>query len=486
MTKKIKEEECKNLTLFDTLKKEVTYRNDFSNAIFKDFSLKEKQLLLFLIAGIDDKNKTYNYNPKQIKSMLNMNRQTYSVLSNLISSLQRKPLVILKPDKKIISISLFDSVVFNPTDKSISVIWGNSAKELFKNLKGNFSKYFLKNIGNLKMENSIEFYLRAESNLYKKSFEIYLDDIKTIFDTNYSNRELKRSLINKSINDINNNTDICIESNDIKEGRKIVGFSFNVNRKNYLNDNLISIINKIKKNIYINKSGLFNSSEIEKTLHSLFRTFSEEELEKGLELCYKTIKEDFKTIVYLETAIKFALENKKEEEIKLKKKVKEEKNSIIARPLEIEKKIDKDNWFDLFNTLDLIKKSNIEKKALEEFIKKNKNQSNFIITMKQKSPTMYYNTLKDYILKFMIEDTSKKEKVDIPKRRGRRKKLDMIDELDKVEEITKNERTIKAFMKKKYGKEKASELFNSPKYENIMFEEYINLLKEKEKNKNKK
>ena len=223
---------------------------------------------------------------------------------------------------------------------------------------------------------------------------------------------------------------------------------------------------------------------MDKTLHTLFRTFSEKELEKGLELCYKTIREDFKTLSYLEKAIKFALENESAKEERTKKK----KETVSKEP-EKEKTTNKtteDDWFSRFNSLDLTKKDELEKKALEEFIKINKSQSNFISAMKQKSPTMYYNTLKDYILNLMTEDTPKEE-VKVPKKRGRKRKLDMIDEMDKTEEISKNEKAIKAFIKKKYGKEKMVEMLkDAAKYEEIMFKEYINLLKEKEEKKNLK
>ena len=58
----------------------------------------------------------------------------------------------------------------------------------------------------------------------------------------------------------------------------------------------------------------------------------------------------------------------------------------------------------------------------------------------------------------------------------------MIDELDKTKEVEKNEKTIKSFMKKKYGKEKMVKMINSSQnYEELMFEEYINFLKEKRK-----
>lgn len=502
MVKKKKEENNNYLSLFDTLSKEVTYHNDFSNTIFKDFSLKEKQLLLFLIAGIDSENKVYNYNPKEIKTMLNMSKKEYVRLSNLVTSIQKKPLVIYN-NKKIISISIFDSVTFEPTDTSISVRWGYSARELFKNLKGNFSKYFAKNIGNLKFENSVEFYLKAESNLFKGSYYISLEDIKTIFDNNYSTKELKRSLINKSVNDINNNTDITLEVTDIKEGRKIVGFSFNVSRKNLLNEDLFEAIRKIKKNNYVNKSGLFNSSEVEKTIHTLLRTFSEEEIKKGLILCYSSIKEEFKSIVYLEKAIEYALTNES-----TKKKTKPKNISLknsqdnISEVFNADDNLKKnsdfsdDEFFNNFINLDSEKKEEIEKKAIKLYSEKNNIGEPFVKDMKKKSPTMFYNSLKNIILELITATTTTKtntkkaklaereEVKNTPKKRGRRKKLDMIDELDKAKEVEKNEKTIKSFMKKKYGKEKMLEMINSSQnYEELMFEEYINFLKEKEKNK---
>lgn len=479
-----------NLKLFnfDDMNKEVVYHNDFSNTIFTDFSLKEKQLLLFLIAGInneDSNDKIYHFDPKEIKNMLSMERKSYGELSKIVHSIQKKPLVILTSKDTMDSISIFDKVTYNAKDQSISVSWGKSAIEMFKNLKGNFSKYFLTNVIKLQSENSVELYLKAESNLFKDNFFISVSDIKKIFSVNYKSiGDMKKRLINCCTDDININTDILLNAIDVKEGRKIVGFNFKVSRKNLLNDTLKKKIEKIKKNIHVSKSGFFSDKKVDKTLHTLFRTFSEKELEKGLELCYKTIREDFKTLSYLEKAIKFALENESAKEEKTKKK--KETASKESEKTKVANKTTEDDWFSRFNNLDSAKKEEIEKKALEEFIKINKSQSNFISAMKQKSPTMYYNTLKDYILDFMAEDIPKEE-VKAPKKRGRKRKLDMINEMDKTEEITKNEKAIKAFIKKKYGKEKMVEMLkDTAKYEEIMFKEYINLLKEKEEKKNLK
>lgn len=547
-----KKESQNNLTLFDVMKKEVTYHNDFSNTIFTDFTLKEKQLLLFLIAGIKDTdpdNKVYSFNPKEVKRMLNMTRQSYSLLSEFVFSLQKKPLTILKPNKKIEAISIFDKVVYSPNDESIDVKWGNSAIEFFKKFKTNFSDYFLENIIKLKNENSVEFYLKAESNLYRGYFDIEGEDIYKIFNVKYPDLyNVKRFLINTCLKDINKNTDINIQVKNKTIKRKIIGFTFSVRRKVSLSDELTKKIEKIKKNIYISRSGFFNKDNLEKTLHKLFRNFSNEELIQGLELCYHNIKNDFSTFSYLKNAIKYALDNK-EENKKEKSELKEveiidknadiedaiivensEKNDnlkteeinskgieniqlitkVLDKEINIKEKIkNKEISLDKFEKLSEEEQALIESKALILFKAENKGQDNFLVLMKKNSPTMYYKTLEKYILETMKENLieeaeiiqknippieapiekplKKLEEKTLPKKRGRRKKLDMLDELDKNEEVPKNEKKIISFVKKIYGKEKVSEIIllkNEKKIE-VFWSYYIELLKFNEEQKKK-
>ena len=547
-----KKESQNNLTLFDVMKKEVTYHNDFSNTIFTDFTLKEKQLLLFLIAGIkdtDSDNKVYSFNPKEVKRMLNMTRQSYSLLSEFVFSLQKKPLTILKPNKKIEAISIFDKVVYSPNDESIDVKWGNSAIEFFKKFKTNFSDYFLENIIKLKNENSVEFYLKAESNLYRGYFDIEGEDIYKIFNVKYPDLyNVKRFLINTCLKDINKNTDINIQVKNKTIKRKIIGFTFSVRRKVSLSDELTKKIEKIKKNIYISRSGFFNKENLEKTLHKLFRNFSNEELIQGLELCYHNIKNDFSTFSYLKNAIKYALDNK-EENKKEKSELKEveiidknadiedaiivensEKNDnlkteeinskgieniqlitkVLDKEINIKEKIkNKEISLDKFEKLSEEEQALIESKALILFKAENKGQDNFLVLMKKNSPTMYYKTLEKYILETMKENLieeaeiiqknippieapiekplKKLEEKTLPKKRGRRKKLDMLDELDKNEEVPKNEKKIISFVKKIYGKEKVSEIIllkNEKKIE-VFWSYYIELLKFNEEQKKK-
>lgn len=502
-----KNENKNNLVLFDVVKKEVPYHNDFANAIFTNFSRKEKQLLLTLIAGIkedDSDNNVYHFNPKQIKEILNMKEQRYSILANLIYSIQKKPIGMLISDKKIKTISIFDEVTYNVNDESISVSFGKSAIQLFKKLKGNFSKYFLENIVKLEKENSIEFYLRAESSLFKGNFYLEIEDFSKIFNVNYkSATDIKKHLINICIKDIKKNTDIDIECNSIKKGRSTIGFSFEVKRQLEYTDELKNKIEKIKRNIYISRSGFFKKDNLDKTIHTLLRKFSIEKLINGLDLCYDYVKKDFNSLSYLENAIDYAL--KKDSNIKSKKnkivKEKTEKNkkdNIILEP-DTEKK---EYNLELFNQLSFDEKAKIEKKALSLLEKDNVGNLDFVIRMKNSSPNMYQNTIKKYIIQAMEEEieeiefvkdnnaVTKEENINfeinsISKKRGRRKKLDMLNELDKFEEVTKNEKKIISFVKKIYGKDKVDELKklkNDEKIE-IFWNYYIELLKFNEKNK---
>ena len=498
-------EKSNNLMLFDTVQKMIPYHNDFANAVFTNFSRKEKQLLLILIAGIkesDSDNHIYHFNPKEIKALLNMEKQEYSILVNLIYSLQKKPIGIFSAPDEIRTISIFDQVIYKLYDPSIKVSFGKSATMLFKKLKGNFSKYFLDNITNLERENSIEFYLRAESSLFKGG-NFYLDSevFSKIFNTNYkTTSEIRRKLIDICVDDINKNTDINMVCSNIKNGRKIIGFSFTVTRQLEYSENLKSKIEKIKKNIYVSRSGFFKKDNLDKTIHTLLRKFSLEKLITGLDLCYESIKKDFNSLSYLENAIDYALKNN----LKSKKIVQNillEQEDVNSNNIEIIDKNDNNkNDFYFFEKLSEKEKSKIEKVALELFVEKNKDQGNFIATIKKRSPTMYYNSLKDYILQAMkmkieeveiIEKNSndgnelKIENNKTLKKRGRRKKLDMLDELDKEEEVSKNEKKILSYVKKIYGKSKFDEigiLKNNEKIE-VFWIYYIELLKFNEKNK---
>ena len=222
----------KNLPSQQKIPKELL----LNNLSFFDFELREKQLLFLLIQEIKEENldnTLYCYQLKKIKSLLKLDRNSYEVLYQIIDSICKKSMFIFSSDNKLEKISMFDSISYINEFKNIEVYFGKTAIKIFKDFNKYLNKNYTENILKLTRKNSIELYLKAEINLFKGDFLLKIEDIKRIFNVNYkASGEIKRALINKCIEDINNNTDLNISLEDIKEGKEITGFIFYVKRKN--------------------------------------------------------------------------------------------------------------------------------------------------------------------------------------------------------------------------------------------------------------
>lgn len=223
----------KNLPSQQKIPKELL----LNNLSFFDFELREKQLLFLLIQEIKEENldnTLYCYQLKKIKSLLKLDRNSYEVLYQIIDSICKKSMFIFSPDNKLEKISMFDNISYINEFKNIEVYFGKTAIKIFKDFNKYLNKNYTENILKLTRKNSIELYLKAEINLFKGDFLLKIEDIKRIFNVNYkASGEVKRALINKCVEDINNNTDLNISLEDIKEGKEITGFIFYVKRKNY-------------------------------------------------------------------------------------------------------------------------------------------------------------------------------------------------------------------------------------------------------------
>lgn len=223
----------KNLPSQQKIPKELL----LNNLSFFDFELREKQLLFLLIQEIKEENldnTLYCYQLKKIKSLLKLDRNSYEVLYQIIDSICKKSMFIFSPDNKLEKISMFDSISYINEFKNIEVYFGKTAIKIFKDFNKYLNKNYTENILKLTRKNSIELYLKAEINLFKGDFLLKIEDIKRIFNVNYkASGEIKRALINKCVEDINNNTNLNISLEDIKEGKEITGFIFYVKRKNY-------------------------------------------------------------------------------------------------------------------------------------------------------------------------------------------------------------------------------------------------------------
>lgn len=492
----------KNLVLFDLIKEEVPYSNKFLMSIFDKYTLRQKKLVLILLAGIQDKNKPlYKFNPKEIKKMLNMERQSYKEFAELILEIQKKPILIYNEEKnRLKSISLFSVVNFYLDDEYISVKFSEDAKELFLGFNENFSRYFLENIRNLNNDKSIELYLRAESFLYKNKFPLTLEEID-LFLQKKPTKNLKRSL-DTIVKNINENTDIHVDFEPILNGKKVIGYDFFPKRSLVISPELQKAIEKAKRNIHISKAISFD----QKTIHILLREFSENDLIRGLEFAYSKITKSFKTLSYLKKVIITSLEKENIEKIKVTPVKTEQSTNSTLEFQDVTSKHNEMEKVDLWKNMEEALKLEIEKKALELLLKEEKVNIEFIEKMKNTNYLIYIKTLSKYIVKIMDNeynilinnisnistsvnlDNSTTEKVkpkkNVKRGKGRPKKLDMLDELDFEEEVARNIRPMMTFLRKKLGKEEVKKMFSNfseKEKTDFLIKNYVDFLKSKEK-----
>lgn len=135
------------------IQKAVVHHNDIATGRFEDFELREIKLFLSLISSVENEKMDYLFNAKDIKDFIGMNRDSYKVFEKLIKNLQKKTIEVRTGETTYDSYSIFSALRFDTKEKSVKVIYNPMFKPLIMDFKGNFTKYYLKNIQNMKKSN---------------------------------------------------------------------------------------------------------------------------------------------------------------------------------------------------------------------------------------------------------------------------------------------------------------------------------------------
>ena len=100
---------------------------------------------------------------------------------------------------------------------------------------GNFTKYKLENVGGLKSAYSIRLYELLKQYESFKTRKLTIDDLREILclgDKYTAMRDFKRWVLDLAMKEINTHTDLKVSYENIKTGRKVTGFLFNIKLKN--------------------------------------------------------------------------------------------------------------------------------------------------------------------------------------------------------------------------------------------------------------
>lgn len=228
----------KQIKINEERKELVVKSNDLITKTRYNLSVVEQKIVIYLISKIvaEDKDlKTVKFNIVDYCELTGIRKggRGYQLVKDSIRSLRNKSWWIPTENSEIL-FSWIDSAEIRKKSGEIEITLSESLKPFLLQLKGNFTKYELINILVLHSKYSIMLYEWFKSCLWLGKLEIDIESFRdklSLNDKYKEYRDLKKYVINPSINEITKYTDLNIEYIPIKYGRKIDRLSFRISEK---------------------------------------------------------------------------------------------------------------------------------------------------------------------------------------------------------------------------------------------------------------
>lgn len=197
----------------------------------------DKELMLACVSQIDSRpnapevteNTEFKISIDSMKSLFfgksSKNEQNiYRDIENASKRLYEVDMVMQLPDNKILQTRLISSIVFDPDNGQVILSFANKILPYLTQLKANFTKYKLLEIRELSSIHSIRLYELVVMwvNQFQYSKEFSIEEFKQAMSVvgKYKQfSELQKYVIDKAINDINENTNYTVKVDYLKKSR---------------------------------------------------------------------------------------------------------------------------------------------------------------------------------------------------------------------------------------------------------------------------
>lgn len=217
------------------IKNWVTKSNHLIESTYK-LTLQEQRILLILASKVqprDDILKTYHFRAKDFIEIMGNKKGTgfYTYLKEIINELQTKRLTI-KKDGKEFNYNWVITSIYEDNKGCITLQLHPELKGFFLELKEKFTSYQLENVVRLNSVYSIRIYelLKQYERIRKR--KLTLEELRYFLGIEKDKYKLYGHLKNKVLlvaqKEINEKTDIQFTFNEIKLGRKVTGFEFDI------------------------------------------------------------------------------------------------------------------------------------------------------------------------------------------------------------------------------------------------------------------
>jgi len=213
-----------------------------------DLSLQEQKIILTLASMVqpqDTEFKEYEFKIKDFIKLLGVEGQNkYTELPKITKELKKKVFEI-REGTDILQVSWLGGVRYKTKEGILILKLDSGLKPYMLELKELYISYKLDNILSLKSKYSIRIFEILKSNLFKKSIEIELEELKKMLGIKGKSYDVYQNLKNKVIlqsqKELNKKTDINFEFEEIKTGRKVTSLKFYIHANKSIKSNIKAI-----------------------------------------------------------------------------------------------------------------------------------------------------------------------------------------------------------------------------------------------------
>lgn len=232
-----------------------------------DMTTMEQKLFLIMLSTIkkdDSTVKITSFRVVDIADIMQITPQVlYRDLKKICKSIMSKVVEIKKPNGDWDMFNIISKAEYKNKKGLITLTINKQAEPYLLQLKELFTTFKLENALNMDGKYAIRVYQQAKSNVYKGEYIIKIDEFKKQLKLTqksykeYSNIKLKVLL--PAIKEINEKTDINLDVEEIKVGRKVEALRFITSNKN--NKQKVMLKNTKQKPTKSNNSKSFNNFE---------------------------------------------------------------------------------------------------------------------------------------------------------------------------------------------------------------------------------
>ena len=276
---------------------------------------KEKELLFTCISQIDsrpeapqiNKQTKFSLTVEQIRDVFykdSYDKNLYRDLADASNRLFDREVSIKIGEEKVLKTRFVSGILFDPKEAKVTLTFAEDILPYLTQLKANFTKYRLVEISQLSSTHAMRLYelIVCWTGQFQYSQKLSLDEFRYVMGVSGKYKQfgqLKESVIDKAIEEVNENTDYKVSVDYRKVGRSFVSLTLKLARledkEGKLSDSKIESIVRSKQfvddyNDYhrLSHNGKMNTDDFRKEMTDYLKTYPDEFTKKPLEYYLKT------------------------------------------------------------------------------------------------------------------------------------------------------------------------------------------------------